>query len=334
MPINRRHMLNISGASLATAAAASVMGPFNAAAQQQVLRIVGPTGGAVKALTEDLIPAFQTATGIKVEATYLPQDGLTQKAMTEFVSRSPSFDAIMFETSWGGRYSSFLDDLQPLVTKAGAAYDDADILAGARKMGVVGDKTVGLPYRTLGRMLYYRKDLFQEAGLTEPPKTMAQLLEYAQKLTKGDVYGLGILGKQGFGNAYEFGSYLFSAGGEWWDRSTYTVRINDPAGVKALSFYGDLRNKHKVVPPEVTTWAWDEWINGAQNGRYAMTIMHVPYAAQIEDTKVSKTAGKWGWADAPGWDRLEQGHRRWAAGCGAFPAPPARRIWPGSSSPT
>ena len=29
----------------------------------QTLRIIGPTGGAVKALTEDLIPAFEAATG-------------------------------------------------------------------------------------------------------------------------------------------------------------------------------------------------------------------------------------------------------------------------------
>ncbi|MBI1774770.1 MAG: sugar ABC transporter substrate-binding protein [Proteobacteria bacterium] len=295
-----------AAAAVTVFSAAWAMGPAPLMAQQ-TLRIIGPTGGAVKALTEDLIPAFQTATGVKVEGIFLPQDGLTQKAMTEFVSRAPSFDAIMFETSWGGRYAPFLDDLQPYVIKAGAAYDEADILAAARGMGIADGKTVGLPYRTLGRMLYYRKDLFQEAGLSEPPKTLPQMLEYAQKLTKGDVYGLAILGKQGFGNAYEFGSYLFSSGGTWWDRKSYEVRINDPIGVKALGFYADLRNKQKVVPPEVTTWAWDEWIAGAQNGRYAMTIMHVPYATQIEDPKLSKTAGKWGWADAPGWDSLAQG---------------------------
>jgi len=278
-----------------------------AARAGQTLRILATTGGAVKALTEDLIPAFEKSTGVKVEGTFLPQEGLTQKAMTEFVSGAPSFDAIMFETSWGGRYAPFLVDLQSYVTKAGAQYDEADILAAGRKMGIFEGKTVGLPYRTLGRMLYYRKDLFQQAGLPGPPKTLPQLLEYAQKLTKGEVYGLGILGKQGFGNAYEYGSFLFSSGGEWWDRQSYQVRFNDAIGVRTLGFYADLKNKYKVVPPEVTTWAWDEWISGAKNGRYAMTIMHVPYATQIEDPASSKTAGKWGYADAPGWDSLEQG---------------------------
>ncbi len=278
-----------------------------AAGSRGKVRFIGVTGGAVQALTEDLIPAFEKATGIGVEATYLAHDALTQKAMTEFVSGSPSFDVIMFETSWGGRYSPFLEDLQPHLAKAGAGYDEGDILSAARKMGVYQGKTVGLPYRVIGRMLHYRTDLFKEAGLSQPPQTLSQLLEYAQKLTKGDVSGFSILGKQGFGNAYEYNSFLFSSGGGWWDRKTYEVIFNNPVGVRTMTFFADLRNKFKVVPSDVTTWAWDEWIAGGQNGRYAMAIMHTPYAAPLNDPAKSKTAGKWGWADAPGWDSLGQG---------------------------
>jgi len=276
-------------------------------ASRGTVRFAGITGVAVQALSEDLIPAFERDTGIHVEATYQAYDVLTQKTMTEFVSGSPSFDVLMFETSWGGRFAPFLEDLQPYAAKAGAAYDEADILGAARKMGIYNEKTVGLPYRVLGRMLHYRMDLFKDAGLTQPPQTLPQLFEYAQKLTKGDVYGLGILGKQGFGNAYEYGSFLFSSGGGWWDRKSYAVLFNNPVGVRTMTFYAGLRNEHKVVPPEVTTWAWDEWIAGGQNGRYAMTIMHTPYAIPLNDPARSKTAGKWGWADAPGWDSLRQG---------------------------
>jgi multiple sugar transport system substrate-binding protein len=38
-----------------------------------------------------------------------------------------------------------------------------------------------------------------------------------------------------------------------------------------------------------------------------MTIMHTPYAVPLNDPTQSETAGKWGWADAPGYDSLEQG---------------------------
>ena len=285
-----------------------------AQAQEQVVRFVGPTGGAVKALVEDIIPAFEERTGIKVEGTFMAHEALTQKAMTEFVTGAPSFDVIQFETSWGGRYAPFLDDLQPLVDEAGADYAADDILAAARNMGIYEGKSVGLPYRVIGRMLHYRTDLFEQAGIDEPPQTMAELLEYAKQLnldTNGDgeidVYGFGFLGKQGFGNAYEFGSFLFSSGAAWWDLEACEIGIASDDALRAWQFYDDLRNEAGVMPPEVTTWAWDEWIAAGQNGRYAMTIMHTPYAVPLNDPEQSQTAGKWGWADAPGFDSLEQG---------------------------
>jgi multiple sugar transport system substrate-binding protein len=183
-------------------------------------------------------------------------------------------------------------------------------VSAARRMGIYQSKTVGLPYRVLGRILHYRKDLFEAAGLKEPPQTLPELLSYAQKLTKtggpSEVYGLGLLGKQGFGNAYEYGSFLFSSGGAWWDLEKCQVLIDNDIGLRTMQFYADLRNKYHVVPPEVTTWGWDEWIAGAQKGRYAMSMMHHVYASLIDDPKQSQTAGKWAWAECPGWAGLQQ----------------------------
>jgi multiple sugar transport system substrate-binding protein len=284
-----------------------------AAGSRGTLRFIGPTGGAVKALTEDLIPMFEAETGIKVEATYVAHDALTQKAMTEFVSGTPTFDVIQFETSWGGRYSPFLEDLEPFIEVAGDAFAEDDILAAARNMGIADGKTVGLPYRVIGRILHYRTDIFEEVGV-EPPQTFDEMREVAQAVTLDtdddgeiDVYGFGFLGKQGYGNAYEFGTFLFGSGGAWWNLDTCEILFNDETAVQALQFYADLRNEYGVMPPEVTTWAWDEWIAGGQTGRYAMTIMHTPYAVPLNNPEASETAGLWGWADAPGRDTLDQG---------------------------
>lgn len=280
------------------------------AQRQQPLRVIGPTGGSVKALSETLIPEFQKRTGQQVDATFMAYEGLTQKVMTEFVAGSPSFDVIMFETSWGGKFAPFLEDLEPNVQRDKAGYAPDDILAGARRMGVYQNKTVGLPYRVIGRMLHYRKDLFEAAGLTQPPQTLPELLAHAQKLTRtggaDEVFGLGLLGKQGFGNAYEYCSFLFSSGGAWWDLAKCQVLFDNEVGQRTMQFYADLRNKHHVVPPEVTTWGWDEWIAGGQKGRYAMSVMHTVYAIPLSDPKQSQTAGKWAWADAPGWDGPQQ----------------------------
>ena len=58
--------------------------------------------------------------------------------------------------------------------------------------------------------------------------------------------------------------------------------------------------KYKVVVPDAITWEFDEIVAGGQNDRYAMTITLAPYGTLINDPKLSKTAGKWGWSVAPG----------------------------------
>ena len=44
--------------------------------------------------------------------------------------------------------------------------------------------TYGVPWRIDIRLMAYRQDYFDEAGLTEAPQTWDDLLNYAQKLTK------------------------------------------------------------------------------------------------------------------------------------------------------
>ncbi len=60
----------------------------------------------------------------------------------------------------------------------------------------VNDKIYSLPNAGVTYRLVYNKDLFAKAGLTEAPKTMDQLVEYAKKITeagKADkVYGFAI----------------------------------------------------------------------------------------------------------------------------------------------
>lgn len=57
------------------------------------------------------------------------------------------------------------------------------------KLGNYGGKQYGIPYTMDSYMLYYNKDMLKEAGITEPPKTAGELLEYSEKLTKVDENG-------------------------------------------------------------------------------------------------------------------------------------------------
>jgi ABC-type glycerol-3-phosphate transport system substrate-binding protein len=84
-------------------------------------------------------------------------------------------------------------------------------------------------------------------------------------------------------------------------------------GVAALEFYGNLVTKWKVTPPEVTTWEFDEIMAGGEQDRYAIAEMLAPFGSQINDPRLSRTAGKWAWAQTPGLDASLAG-RGWVGG--------------------
>ena len=50
-------------------------------------------------------------------------------------------------------------------------------------------------------LLFYRKDMFEAAGLNpdQPPKSWAEMVDYAKTLTKDGVFGIGIAGESDFG---------------------------------------------------------------------------------------------------------------------------------------
>lgn len=111
-----------------------------------------------------------------------------------------------------------------------------------------------------GQMLYYRKDLFREAGLDpeKPPKTMSELIEYAKKLTKtddkGNITQAGIAlryagGAQGIGDKFsKIAAVYIDTTKEFFYNNDYSDVILDSDGwVKGAQLYQDLVFKHKVT---------------------------------------------------------------------------------------
>jgi ABC-type sugar transport system permease subunit/ABC-type glycerol-3-phosphate transport system substrate-binding protein len=103
-----------------------------------------------------------------------------------------------------------------------------------------------LPYAQFVQALYYRKDLFQAAGLdpNKPPTTWAEFYTDAQKMTnqpKG-MWGFEFAADSG-GTAYWWINFLWQAGGQIIRRNAqgnWVAAFNSPAGVTALEFYKKL----------------------------------------------------------------------------------------------
>jgi len=119
-----------------------------------------------------------------------------------------------------------------------------------------------LPVAIGPRFLYYRTDVFQKYGIAGPPDTFEEMLADAQKINNPpNLYGVGMSGKK-YTELTEFAYYLLGNDGYFFkinpDGSYGKCRINDEAGVGALTFMNDLVNKYKVTEPGVTAYTRDE----------------------------------------------------------------------------
>jgi hypothetical protein len=110
---------------------------------------------------------------------------------------------------------------------------------------------------------FYRKDLFDAAGL-KPPATMDEWIAAARTLTKPDrkQYGTAMTLKAGDGFQNDFTYYLRTYGGDWYDKD-WKVTMDSEAGVKALTTMKELM---KYVPPNVLAFHNDETTVAMQQG--------------------------------------------------------------------
>jgi multiple sugar transport system substrate-binding protein len=159
----------------------------------------------------------------------------------------------------------------------------------------------------------YRLDLFENPDIRAafktktgrdlaPPEDWDQFVEVAQFFTRS----------HNPDSPTEFGATLMAKKHEslytdWrvWNRTFGVVEINErleptfnnAEGIEATRFYGDLIHTHKVVPPEATTWTWDEVTTAFGSG---LTAISMNYHRMTLDPTIEGQGGRVGFAKVPG----------------------------------
>jgi ABC-type glycerol-3-phosphate transport system substrate-binding protein len=309
--MKRREFLAAAGA---TATAAGV-GVSRAKAQSRPdkLVFVGDNGPWHWCLVEEVAPAFEKQTGIKIDYTLLPIDALNARLKAELNSGGTGIDIIQWTGQQAGWLSPHLEDHDKLLAGSASKHPDFDwddFLPSIREMATWDGKLSGIPYRVTIGIFHYQKALLQQVGFNKAPETFAELQQAAIECTKAGAsanrFGLGYLAREGPAMVDSYCGYLRSNGGDFYDPKTWEIKINQPAAVEALQYYGDLMTKYHCVVPDSITWEFDEIIAGGQNDRYAMTETLSPYGTLINDPAKSKTAGKWAWSIVPGGKSRDQ----------------------------
>jgi multiple sugar transport system substrate-binding protein len=124
---------------------------------------------------------------------------------------------------------------------------------------------------------YYNKQLFKKAGLTRPPRTLAELTAYAKKLTTRKADGsLDVVGYDPFFGFYQnsIGAYQPLVGAKYFDSSGKSALAKDPAWSTLLRWQKNLVDYYghdKLVKWQ--TGAGDEWSAPHAFGRGKLAMM-------------------------------------------------------------
>lgn len=143
-----------------------------------------------------------------------------------------------------------------------------DVYESAEKMVMLGDTHYGIPHHLEPySLLFYRKDMFREAGLDPEvgPKSWDELVAYAKALTTPEHYGLAIAGESdmgwvNWGFEAMFGKNLLND--DW-----SAPNVHEPEFAQLISLYKTLYDE-QVVPAQALGAFWN--IQPLAEGRVAM----------------------------------------------------------------
>jgi len=202
--------------------------------------------------------------GGRVEIALGPWDD-AHAQIAEWFAAGQGPDLVVVPDIWLAEFAAHIEPFAPYLDPA----LKGDFFEVLYNKGLYKGHLLGLVWATSTKALFYRTDLFRAAGL-DAPKTWLEQLGAAIALNDPPhVYGLGLPGAREYETDDNFFFYLWSAGGRFFDENGKCV-INSEAGVKALTFYCDLVNKHHVTQPEVTTWNRKQTRRLFEAGKLAM----------------------------------------------------------------
>ncbi|NJK51346.1 ABC transporter substrate-binding protein [Candidatus Gracilibacteria bacterium] len=227
---------------------------------------------------------------IRLEIVDGPNDANQREDLytSSFLLGNSPYDLVFMDVTWAPKFAAagwLLDISDRISPQALSAFLDGDV-NGGRYQG----KLYRIPLRSDAGMLYYRKDLLEQAGY-KPPQTFDELIQISQSLQQQKLAQWGYLwqGKQYEGMAAMFVEILKGYGAFWVDPTTLEVGLDRPEAIQAVKFLRSTVEKG-VSPPGVATYTEEETRLLFQNGQ-AVFLRNWPYVFSLAEN--SEIRGKY-----------------------------------------
>lgn len=248
---------------------------------------------------------------IKLEWVTLEENVLRQRVTQDIAAKGGSFDVLTIGTYevpiWGK--NGWLVSLNDLP----AAWDADDILPAIRGGLTVDGELYAAPFYGESSMVMYRVDLMEKAGLAMPAApswTFIKQAAAAMTDKAGEVYGICLRGKAGWGENMAFLTAMSNSFGAKWFDQDWRPQFDSDAWADTLAFYMDLMKNYG--PPGASTNGFNENLSLFQQGKCGMWIDATVAASFVTNPKDSTVADKVGFALAPDNGLGKRGNWLWA----------------------
>ena len=177
---------------------------------------------------------------------------------TEFQAGGGDIDLIGGDVIWPAQLAEpgYILDLSDRFTEE----DRQAFLPGPVESNMYEGRVYGVPWYTDVGLLYYRQDLLEQSGFSEPPATWDELKEQAQKVMQdsGTENGFVFQGSNYEGGVVNGLEYIYSHGGAVLDDNDQSrVAIDSPESARGLQTERSMVEEG-VAPQSVTTYTETE----------------------------------------------------------------------------
>lgn len=222
--------------------------------------------------------------GIQLEVKFFT-DSAYNDAIT--VARENASGLDLYMISYGNLWGEVMNGrCEPLNELLDAACFE-DLTDSAKELVMYGDKYYAYPTLTeASALLFYRKDMLEDAGVTAVPTTWEELYDACEKL-KGTLnsaqYALGMPTGQALGWA-TWGMQYNTTGGLVLDETWHNVRIEDEGFKKIAEFFYTVYKNSYAPTQQLTSKGYNDIIEALCQGKLAMTIAGSWSVAEIMNT--------------------------------------------------
>ncbi|WP_449202624.1 extracellular solute-binding protein [Streptomyces antibioticus] len=246
------------------------------------------------AFQKEFVAGFESAhPDIKVKVQIQEWDGIGEK-VTAALASNDAPDVIETGNTQVAQFaqSGGLLDLSDKVDELGGK----DWLRGLAEPGAYEGKQYGIPYYAANRVVIYRTDLFEKAGVDPAAvKTRDQWITATEKLDKAGTQGIYLPGQ----TWYALAGFIWDEGGDLATESggSWKGTLDTPEALRGMDFYKELqalgkgpRDSDEAEPPQAEVMA---------QGKVAQ-IISTPGGANVVIESNPELKGKLGFFPIPG----------------------------------